>query len=121
MPLPAMEANAAMRNPGHIPYANPMRDMLAEKPNSGGWEVITVRGKLHLTNDRCTCSRPALGPDSLTTADMRTMPPGPRSRTHTPKSLNALPMREGVMMITKMMKNVLIASKPLQETSAHNL
>lgn len=33
---PSIEAIEAMRNPGHIPYVNPISDIEPAKPNRGG-------------------------------------------------------------------------------------
>jgi hypothetical protein len=32
----------AIKKPGQTPYANPMRLILAENPNSGGWDESTA-------------------------------------------------------------------------------
>ena len=42
IPAPNRDDMEATRNPGHIPYVNPIRVIDGMKPNNGGWEASAV-------------------------------------------------------------------------------
>lgn len=92
-PAPSIDARPAIKNPGQIPYVNPIKVIDPAKPNSGGWDASTDSSFSSVTQKWSWWYAPTKRPQ-------RNIPGTPIPFILIASALNHCPILVGVMMIT---------------------